>query len=83
MRNRVIAAIAGAAAVAGAAYVARWRWNYTHRTRELDLEVPDDVAGPVDLTSEEVEILDDLEDKTCMNPCCVDYDEISAYYPDE
>lgn len=42
------------AAIAAAAYVARWRWNYHN---------PEDVAGRKPLTREEKEILADLENR--------------------
>jgi hypothetical protein len=67
-------AIAAAALIAGAAYGARWAWNYRHPGPPVDL------VGKRRLTRKDRQIWAELEATTCMEPCCIDYDEIEAYY---
>lgn len=66
--------IAAAAVIAVAAYGARWAWNYRHPGP------PADLMGKRRLTRRDRQILANMEAFTCMEACCVDYDEIDAYF---
>lgn len=81
-KDRITTAITVAALAVGAvAYVLQWRKNY--QANQQQDRMPEDIAGPVELTGEEWDAILELDERTCMEACCVDYDEIQAYYDAE
>lgn len=76
--------VIGVGIAAAAAYAIKWRRNYVKNQELLALLPPEDIAGPVDLTDEELLAFEDIDEKSCFGPCCVDTDEMDALflYPD-
>jgi hypothetical protein len=66
--------IGGALILGAAAYAYRWRLNYKRMTALPML--PEDIAGSVELSYDELLAFEKIADITCMEACCVDQDEI-------